>query len=89
MHDIYRQDTGGHPTFALVFSTAELLKKHDVEFNALTCVNPANADHGLKAYRFLRDEIGTDIAAIQVNKESLRITRAGVNSCLFRVEYNL
>ena len=34
-----------------------LLKKHQVEFNILTCVHAANAGHGLDVYRFLRDEV--------------------------------
>jgi len=36
-----------------------LAKKHQVEFNILTTVNAAKADHGLEVYRFLRDEVGT------------------------------
>ena len=59
LHDTYRQDKGGQPTFERVFRAAELLKKHQVEFNTLTCVNAANAAHGLEVYRFLRDEIGS------------------------------
>lgn len=59
LHDIYRQDKGGHPTFEHVLRAANLLKKHQVEFNTLTCVNAANAQHGLEVYRFLRDEIGS------------------------------
>jgi len=59
LHDTYRQDKGGRPTFAKVVRAAEFLKKHAVEFNTLTCVNAANADHGLAVYRFLRDELGS------------------------------
>ncbi len=59
LHDTYRQDKGGRPTFEHVFRAAELLKKHQVEFNTLTCVNAANAEHGLEVYRFLRDEVGS------------------------------
>jgi uncharacterized protein len=59
LHDTYRLDKGGLPTFDHVYHAAQLLKKHRVEFNTLTCVNAANADHGLGVYRFLRDEIGS------------------------------
>ncbi len=59
LHDIYRQDKGGRPTFERVMSAARLLKKHQVEFNTLTCVSAANAAHGLEVYRFLRDELGS------------------------------
>lgn len=59
MHDAYRVDKGGHPTFDKVVHAARLLQKHQVEFNILTTVNAANADHPLEVYHFLRDEIGT------------------------------
>lgn len=58
LHDAYRVDKGGKPTFDRVMGGVELLKKHGVEFNVLTCVHAANADHPPEAYRFLRDEVG-------------------------------
>ena len=58
MHDAYRKDKGGHPTADKVMRAARLLKEHRVDFNILTTVNAANADHPLDVYRFLRDDIG-------------------------------
>ena len=58
MHDTYRVDKGGAPTFSKVMRAARLLREHGVEFNILTTVNAANADHPLEVYRFLRDEVG-------------------------------
>jgi uncharacterized protein len=58
LHDAYRLDKGGQPTFDRVMVGLELLKKHGVEFNFLTTVHAANADHPLEVYRFLRDEVG-------------------------------
>jgi uncharacterized protein len=58
LHDAYRLDRGGHPTFDRVMAGLALLKKHQVEFNILACVHAANADHPLEVYRFLRDEVG-------------------------------
>ncbi len=58
MHDVYRKDKGGHPTSEKVLRAARLLRQHRVEFNILTTVNAANADHPLEVYRFLRDEVG-------------------------------
>ena len=57
LHDVYRVDRGNQPTFERVVSGLELLKKHNVEFNTLTCVHTANADHPLEVYRFLRDKV--------------------------------
>jgi len=59
LHDAYRVDKGGNPTFDRVMAGGALLKKHGVEFNILTTVHAANADHPLEVYRFLRDEVGT------------------------------
>jgi len=56
LHDVYRRDKGGAPTFERVVQGLELLKKHNVEFNILTTVHAANADHPLDVYRFFRDE---------------------------------
>ena len=58
LHDAYRVDKGGAPTFGRLMNRVALLKKHSVEFNILTTVHAANADHPLQVYRFLRDEAG-------------------------------
>jgi uncharacterized protein len=54
MHDRYRVDKGGNPTFKKVLSGLKLLKEHQVEFNTLTVVNRENARNPLELYRFLR-----------------------------------
>ncbi len=59
IHDAYRVDKGGKPTFAKVMDGLALLKQHKVEFNILTTVHAANAEHGVEVYRALRDQIGT------------------------------
>lgn len=58
MHDAYRVDKGGQPTFDRVMAGLEVLKKHKVAFNILACVHAANAEHPLEVYRFLRDIVG-------------------------------
>src|SRR5688572_6742176 len=57
MHDAYRVDRDGQPTFERVMHTIRLLQKHDVDFSIFTTVHDANADHPLEVYRFLRDEV--------------------------------
>jgi uncharacterized protein len=59
LHDAYRVDKGGRPTFDQVMRGLSFLKKHRVEYNVLTTLHAANAEHPLEVYRFLRDEIGT------------------------------
>lgn len=58
MHDAYRVDKGGKPTFDRVMAGWEVLRRHGVDWNALTTVHAANADHPLAVYRFLRDDLG-------------------------------
>jgi len=59
MHDTYRVDRDGQPTFERVMRAIGLLQKHGVDFNIITTVHAANADHPLEVYRFLRDEVKT------------------------------
>jgi serine-type anaerobic sulfatase-maturating enzyme len=60
MHDAYRVDKGGKPTFDRVTRGLERLKAHGVRWNALTTVHRANEEHPLEVYRFLRDELGAE-----------------------------
>ena len=55
LHDTYRVDKGGQPTFDRVMRGIELLKRHKVEFNTLTTVHRANSVAPLEVYRFLRE----------------------------------
>jgi uncharacterized protein len=55
LHDAYRVDKGGQPTFDRVLRGIEVLKTHGVEFNTLTTVHGANATHPREVYRFLKD----------------------------------
>ena len=58
LHDAYRRDKGGKPTFDRVVRGLHALQRHDVEWNSLTTVNAANEAHGSEVYRFLRDDLG-------------------------------
>jgi uncharacterized protein len=56
MHDAYRVDKGGKPTFQKVLRALRRLQAHGVAVNVLTTVHAANAERPLEVYRFLRDE---------------------------------
>jgi uncharacterized protein len=58
VHDAYRVDKGGNPSFDRAMDGLALLKQHGVEFNVLTTVHAANAERPVEVYRFLRDEVG-------------------------------
>jgi uncharacterized protein len=57
LHDAYRVDKGGKPTFGKVMEGLRHLQRAGVEYNILTTVHAANAPHPLEVYRFLRDEV--------------------------------
>jgi len=59
MHDAYRVDKSGAPTFSRVMRAARLMQERQVEFNILCTVHKANVDHPLTVYRFFRDELKT------------------------------
>jgi uncharacterized protein len=58
LHDVYRVDKRGNPTFEKVRRGWDLLRSHGVDANVLCTVNAANQAHPLDVYRFLRDELG-------------------------------
>jgi uncharacterized protein len=57
LHDAYRVDKGGKPSFDRVKRGLDFLKAHNVDFNILCTVHAANGDHPLEVYRFFRDEL--------------------------------
>lgn len=57
IHDRFRINKGGAPTFDKVMAAARLLQKKGVRFNTLTCVHRYNATKPLDVYRFLRNEL--------------------------------
>jgi uncharacterized protein len=59
VHDAMRPTKRGQPSFDDVMRGAELLQKHGVPFNTLTCVHRHNASRPLDVYRFLRRELGS------------------------------
>ena len=58
MHDAYRVDKQGRPTYDRVKAAWELLQRHNVATNVLCSVHAANADYGLEVYKHFRDDLG-------------------------------
>ncbi|MFC5175751.1 anaerobic sulfatase maturase [Nocardioides taihuensis] len=58
VHDAYRRNHAGRPSFAAVRRAVDLLTGAGVPWNALTTVHAANQDRGREVYCFLRDECG-------------------------------
>jgi uncharacterized protein len=58
LHDRYRVDKKGRPTYDRVVRGLDLLKQHGVDWNVLCTVNAANQHAPLEVYRFFRDDLG-------------------------------
>jgi uncharacterized protein len=56
IHDTYRRDRAGHPTFDAVMRGLKLLQKHGVEYNVLACVARETAKRPLEVYSFFKSE---------------------------------
>ena len=54
IHDRYRRDKGGAPTFTRVMRGLEILRDTGVEFNTMSTVNRMSEGRGLEVYQFLR-----------------------------------
>jgi uncharacterized protein len=82
LHDAYRVDKDGAPTFHKVMAAAALLRQHRVDFNVLTCVHAANAGRPLEVYHFLRDELGCEWVQLipiveRINRDGSRLRQEG------------
>ena len=55
MHDAYRVDRGGRPTWDRVMQGLRRLKRHRVQFNTLTVLHRRNVRHAVEVYEFLRE----------------------------------
>lgn len=89
LHNPYRKDKGGKPSFERVNEGLKVLNKYKVDFNILTTVHSANAPYPLEVYRFLRDETKTRfIQFIPIvervsksgNQEGTQVTRRSVTA---------
>jgi uncharacterized protein len=82
MHDAYRVNKAGDPTFLQVIRAARLMQRHRVEFNILCTVHDANVGHPLEVYRFFRDEVGAQFMQFipiveRATPEIIEIANAG------------
>ena len=54
IHDKFRKDKGGFPTFDRVMRGLAILRSAGVEFNTMSTVNKASEGRGLEVYQFLK-----------------------------------
>ena len=80
IHDTYRVDKGGKPTFDRVMRGLAVLRGHKVDYNVLTTVHAANEARGREVYRFLRDQCGAEfIQTIPIVERATPETLAAAN----------
>lgn len=56
IHDRYRVDRGGRPTFHKVLNALHKLQEYNIQYNVLTCVTDESSNHALEIYHFLKNE---------------------------------
>lgn len=54
IHDKFRKDKGGAPTFEKVIRGLEKLYRRGVEYNTMSTINKASEGRGLEVYQFLK-----------------------------------
>jgi uncharacterized protein len=82
MHDAYRLNKAGDPTFSRVMRAVRLMHQHKVDFNVLCTVHDVNVGHPLEVYRFFRDEVGAQFLQFipiveRATPETIEIANAG------------
>lgn len=85
LHDAYRVDKGGRPTFDRVIRGLDVLQLHRVDWNVLTTIHAVNGDSGGQVYRFLRDDLGATFVQFipiveRATPETLPVADAGWGS---------
>lgn len=55
IHDKFRKDKGGNPTFMKVMRGVELLHRYAVDFNTLTTISKAGEGRGADVYHFMKN----------------------------------
>ncbi len=54
IHDAFRRDCGGAPTFSRVMKAVDMFTRTGVDFNILSTVNKCSEGRGAEVYKFLR-----------------------------------
>lgn len=80
LHDEYRVDVMGKPTFERIMHTVELFQKYHVDFNVLTVVTEQTAQKASYLYKFYKRNLFQFVQLIPCMDEPERFTETGQNS---------
>lgn len=76
IHDRFRRDKGGAPTFGKVIRGIEILYNAGVEYNIMSAVSSAGEGRGLEVYRFLKS-LGSHFIQFMPVAEKVKYPFAG------------
>lgn len=81
IHDRYRTDKGGNPSFKRVRQGLNVLKRNHVDFNILCCVHAGNEGKPVEVYSYLRDVIRADFVQFipVVERDGQGVSRRSVS----------
>jgi len=65
IHDAYRRTRSGAGSYASVRQAIELLHKHNIHFDTLTTITPANVNRVEELYEFIMRELRPNVAQFQ------------------------
>ena len=72
LHDRYRKDEKGAPTFERVMDTVDMFNRYKVDYNILSVVTDITCDHGKELYDFYRNNHFQYVQLIPCLNESNR-----------------
>lgn len=80
MHDAYRVDTVGKPTFERIMNTLELFDRYQVDYNILTVVTEQTAQKASSLYKFYKRNGFQFVQLIPCMDEPERFKDTGIGS---------
>jgi uncharacterized protein len=83
LHDFYRKDNQGQPTWKKVMRGVEMLQKNKVEFNTLSVVNNKTAQEPLAVYNFLKQIGSTFLQFIPIVERKAQNAAPGEQELIF------
>ncbi len=78
LHDAYRVNKGGQPTYDQVMNGLNCLKSHGVRFNLLCVVHRENSLHPIEVYESLKEIGGTHLQFLPLVEQISRATDRGI-----------
>lgn len=86
LHDRYRKDVQGNPTYDRVMETVALFEEYGVAYNILSVVTAHTCAHAKELYQFYREQYFPFVQLIPCMDEKQRQGKAGAQANAYAVE---